>query len=392
MRATQFLLLCICCTAAADFGPNAPRYWPKFSGSRDVSILDGEWEYGLYAAASPNDYDPAWPVDPAWDSMNPSFVPKADLTPNKTNVPACMDLVAGGAAGYLGPRGVAMYKTTFASPSSGDPVRLQFQACSFYCRVWVNGKEIGDHRAGGYVAFHLDVPKETLLSSEGDNELFVLADNRFNATTAPMHTGGDFWHYGGLMRSVELHTMASKPVLWRAYVLPVNADVTDPKQSVAPDTIDITLQLSSAEDAGSTVSFTVAFDGGDAVSMSGTVTKKGDVLAKAVKVPNAQLWSNASPKLHTVAVTFRGGTVTERFGLRSFGADASTARFTLNGNITKLVGWNHHTQWPVTAASPTDKQMDDDVALLKKGNANYVRGAHYPHDPRWMDRLDEAGE
>jgi hypothetical protein len=30
--------------------------------------------------------------------------------------------------------------------------------------------------------------------------------------------GGDFWHYGGLMRSVELHTMAEKPVLWRAYV------------------------------------------------------------------------------------------------------------------------------------------------------------------------------
>ena len=26
-----------------------------------------------------------------------------------------------------------------------------------------------------------------------------------------------------------------------------------------------------------------------------------------------------------------------------------------------------------------------------KGNANYVRGAHYPHDPRVIDRFDEAG-
>ena len=45
------------------------------------------------------------------------------------------------------------------------------------------------------------------------------ADNRFNHTTAPMHTGGDFWHYGGLTRSVELHTLSEKDaVLWRAYV------------------------------------------------------------------------------------------------------------------------------------------------------------------------------
>jgi len=59
--------------------------------------------------------------------------------------------------------------------------------------------------------------------------------------------------------------------------------------------------------------------------------------------------------------------------------------------MEKIVGWNHHTQWPVTAASPTDDQLDADVKLLKKGGATYVRGAHYPHDPRMLDRLDGAG-
>ena len=50
-----------------------------------------------------------------------------------------------------------------------------------------------------------------------------------------------------------------------------------------------------------------------------------------------------------------------------------------------------------TTPSPTSPlatqplQMDADIALLKKGNANYVRGAHYPHDPRMLDRLDESG-
>lgn len=84
--------------------------------------------------------------------MSPTFTPAQASTPNTTAVPSCSDVVAGGAPGYLGPRGVAMYRTTFPSPAAGAvPMRLQFQACSFYCRVWVNGKEVGDHRAGGYV-------------------------------------------------------------------------------------------------------------------------------------------------------------------------------------------------------------------------------------------------
>ena len=32
-----------------------------------------------------------------------------------------------------------------------------------------------------------------------------------------------------------------------------------------------------------------------------------------------------------------------------------------------------------------------DLALLLKAGTNYVRGAHYPQDQRWLDRLDEHG-
>jgi beta-glucuronidase len=249
------------------------------------------------------------------------------------------------------------------------------------------GAEGPGHRAGGYVAFWVDVPADTLKSG-GANELFVLADNRFNHTTAPMHTGGDFWHYGGLTRSVELHTMAEKEaVLWRAYVLPTGADPVAGTTS-APDSIDMTLVLSSPEDGP--VDVTVAFDGGKATAMK-AVAAKGEATLKKIPVPSPKLWSPDEPNLHTVTVTYKGGSVTERFGLRSFGVEKESARITVNGKVVKLVGWNHHTQWPVTAASPTDDQMDADIALLKKGNANYVRGAHYPHDPRMIDRFDEAG-
>ena len=119
--------------AAADFDDGAPRYWPKFGGSRAVSLLDGEWDY---------DFIDGW--DSGFDSMSPTFKPADAKLTKKTAVPSCSDVVAGGAAGYLGPRGVAMYQTTFdtlnARSGGALPVRLQFQSCSFYCRVFVNGE------------------------------------------------------------------------------------------------------------------------------------------------------------------------------------------------------------------------------------------------------------
>ena len=126
------------------------------------------------------------------------------------------------------------------------------------------------------------------------------------------------------------------------------------------------------------------------------------------------MWSPTSPEQHTVAVALSGGSVVERFGLRTFGVEPASARLTVNGRVVKLTGWSHHTQWPgqgaertFATASPTDAQMDEvrrqprvplhlphresfshllppshtvsqDIALLLAGGANYVRGAHYP--------------
>ena len=55
--------------------------------------------------------------------------------------------------------------------------------------------------------------------------------------------------------------MAEQPVLWRAYVMPTGSDFTLPEHETSPSAVDITLQLSSTADAGSTVAFTLTFDG-----------------------------------------------------------------------------------------------------------------------------------
>eukprot|EP01045_Picozoa_sp_COSAG04_P041794 COSAG04_NODE_12882_length_630_cov_1.261770_2_plen_71_part_01 len=51
------------------------------------------------------------------------------------------------------------------------------------------------------VPFSLVVPK----SDKAQRTLLVAANNDFNKTTAPTHTGGDFYNYGGITRNVLLH-------------------------------------------------------------------------------------------------------------------------------------------------------------------------------------------
>ena len=296
------------------------------------------------------------------------------------------------------------------------------------------------------------------------HELFVLVDNRFNSTTAPLHTGGDFWHYGGIMRSVEWHdrpnlriheplgeqtktsvgndtistvskrvrkrtltedNSSSKVWPWRLYVQPqvdmrsvnlslqvvgsledshrTNSDLL--KELRQSDKIQIYFDGNSAENALDNTRLPLARDI-DSTNFLDPITKRSnDLLVRlgTFSVPHPRIWSTTDPQLHTVSVDLNGAVVTERFGLRFWDTEIASNKsqttttnaigwVRLNGKVLKLKGWNHHTQWPYTAASPTDEQLDQDIRLLKEsGHANFVRGAHYPQDPRWLDRLDEHG-
>lgn len=458
-----------------------PRYWPRYSGSRNVRLLDGTWNAGFLESQKDGNI--------RFDSMDPDLDISQIKTTKKVTIPSTMEVIVdpehGYLPGYMGYRGVAFFRTTFQTkqalvrprpdsltkrPPNGPAARIQFQACSFYCRVWLNGVQVGDHIGGGYVAWSLDVSDEMLelghkhqLSESTDgkdamltHELFVLVDNRFNSTTAPLHTGGDFWHYGGIMRSVEWHdrpnlrtktsfsndtaSTVSKRVRkrtltednsfskvwpWRLYVQPqvdmrsvdlslqvvgsledchrTNIDLL--KELTQKNNIQIYFDGNSSENVLDDARLPLAIDI-DSTEITDPITKRGnDLLVRlgTYPVPHPRIWSTADPQLHTVSVDLNGAIVTERFGLRFWDTGIASnksqitttnaiGRLRLNGNVLKLKGWNHHTQWPYTAASPTDEQLDQDIRLLKEfGHANFVRGAHYPQDPRWLDRLDEHG-
>ena len=157
-----FLLLLV--RVVAD---TAPSFWPRHVGARvclfrtrivariarfggfafgaqlgahSAALLDGEWDFGFASAL---------------DSVAAGFdsVPM----PNKTVVPGSVDAAP---PGVVGARGVSFFRTRF-STATGTQQWLEFMACSFYCKAWVDGVLIGEHRAGGYVPFALAVPAST---------------------------------------------------------------------------------------------------------------------------------------------------------------------------------------------------------------------------------------
>eukprot|EP00522_Entomoneis_paludosa_P016481 CAMPEP_0172449260 /NCGR_PEP_ID=MMETSP1065-20121228/8005_1 /TAXON_ID=265537 /ORGANISM="Amphiprora paludosa, Strain CCMP125" /LENGTH=719 /DNA_ID=CAMNT_0013200893 /DNA_START=167 /DNA_END=2326 /DNA_ORIENTATION=- len=347
-----------------------PDYWPRFGGDRQVVLLDGLWKTAREEPSVNN-----------VDAMDPHFHPSQIDTGDYTSIPSTVDQSPPGTLGY---RGVSYFRRTVVTIPGHQPgARLQFQSCGFYCRVWINGHEIGEHRSG-WTAFFLDIPPE-ILHTNGTQEVFVLADNRFNQTTAPVHTGGDFWHYGGLFRSVEWHGQSSKQYNdwpWRLYVLP---------QSLS--TVHLELHLMNLTTQGLVNNITITFDNAtqdEALHLSGTAVN-GVIDLGIHKVPHPRIWSTHDPQLHVVHVELHGAILSERFGLRLWTVDPVTTRIQLNGHILKLVGYNHHLQWPETGATATRDQLQLDLQLLQQAGSNFVRGAHYPQDPRWLDLLDEHG-
>ena len=76
---------------------------------------------------------------------------------------------------------------------------LEFQGADRWCRVYINGVFLGEHK-GGYSAFRFPLDESTVKT--GENRLTVVLDNRSYEEISPL--AGDFTVYGGLYRDVNL--------------------------------------------------------------------------------------------------------------------------------------------------------------------------------------------
>jgi len=110
-------------------------------------------------------------------------------------------------------------------------------------------------------------------------------------------------------------------------------------------------------------------------------------------VTNPAKWTAETPNLYTTVLALEDGRETEwlsvRTGFRKI--EIKGRQFLVNGVPIKLKGANRHEHWPDVGHAITEEQMIRDLVLLKQGNCNHVRTAHYSNCPRWYELCDEWG-
>jgi beta-glucuronidase len=315
------------------------------------------------------------PLDGVWDfaflgDVDPDAVDVAALTfEDRMAVPGCFDATPA----YAGQRGLVAYRTRLLL---SDPVRyrLVFDGVHHWCRAFVDGEPLGEH-SGGFTQFAFDVAPR----SPAEVELVVLVDNRFDAARSPLHREYfDWYHYGGISRPVALHRLGD---VWIEGVRIVTEDV-------AARRVAVTVAYAASKPGG-TVPVALRCDGEVVASdtleldaVSGQVTYRLDL-------DGAALWSPDAPHLHMLHVRLGDDDRRVRFGIRQVTVAEGAIR--INGEPVRLLGVNRHQAHPQYGHALPDAQRVADVQRLRDLGCNFVRGSHYPQDPRFLDLCDEAG-
>ena len=332
---------------------------------RKVTSLDGLWEFAWLGDVDPDE------VDVTALSFDEVMV-----------VPGCFDT----APAYAGQRGLTAYRRMITLDAGVGHARIVFGGVHHWCRVFLNGVPLRDH-AGGFTRFAVDLDDAV----QGTAELVVLVDNRFDADRVPLHLEYfDWYHYGGITRGVELHQLGA---LWID-------DVQVETVEIAPPTVRVRIRYHTAAPGSpghingpvhvtGTARLELALDGYVLGSETVNLASGAGTLVRTLEVPGADLWSPSEPYLHLLEVRLGEDDVLTRIGIRQ--VTVGDRQIFINGEPVRLLGFNRHEAHPQFGHAVPEAVMLADIQQLRDMGCNFVRGSHYPQDPRFLELCDAYG-
>lgn len=268
---------------------------------------------------------------------------------------------------YAGRRGSGVYRC-FVQITPGMESALKIGGAGMTCLVYVDGRKLIEH-VGTYTPFEVVLPAV----DNSRREIVVVTDNRYDYERNPLHENFfDFYNYGGIIRPVTLHELPKNP-LKNAYVT-----VEDYK------TGEITVKLDFYKAAGQNVS--CSFDESNTWN---EISLDSEQTTFRAQVPDPTAWSPENPILHTLTIDTGDDAITVRFGLRQIRCEHGS--MLLNDDPLKLLGYCRHEAHPQFGPATPVSLMAADLQLLRDLGCNFIRGAHYQQDARFLDLCDELG-
>lgn len=287
---------------------------------------------------------------------------------------------------------VGSYRRQFVVPSSwkGQRIVLSVGGVSSAYFVWVNGRKVG-------YAEDARLPSEFAITEAvvaGEN---TLAIEVYKYSDGSYLEDDDFWRLAGIFRDVKI--FAVPPVaLWDLYVQSrLNADYSeatvtgtaclwvDPAYS--GKTVRVAATLKDPE--GKPVAL-------PAFAQTMTVRESGFIRVELPpqNVAHPVLWDAENPQLY--AVTWHVYVDAHEIDCRTQNVGIREARlidgeFAVNGRKIKIKGVNRHEIDPERGYVQTRDVIERDLRLIKQGNFNFVRTAHYPCVPLFYELCDQLG-
>lgn len=247
---------------------------------------------------------------------------------------------------------------------------LYFGAVSYRCRIYLNGKEIGQHE-GGFTPFQIEVTGQVKAQ---DNFLVVEVDNSRSADAIPA-MAFDWWNYGGITRDVSLVTTPERFIedyfiqLDKYSAGKINARV---KLSENTANIAVTVEIPELQ-----LSKTLKTDA------------KGEINTTFIQ-KKLQRWSPQQPKLYKVRISSGADKVEEEIGFRNIWVKGED--IFLNGEPVFLKSISFHEEIPQRKGRAFSEA--DAVMLLSEAKAlgcNMIRLAHYPQNEYTVRLAEKMG-
>ncbi len=269
------------------------------------------------------------------------------------------------------------YRRALDIPESyrGKRLFLQFDGAAHIATVYLNGKELAQHRCG-YTAFRVEISEAVVFG--GENTLAVKLDCTENASVPPFGFVIDYLTFGGLYREAWLDVRAQD------YIQDVF--VTTP----ALDRAAVKLTIDGRPGRTGQARVSILDGEGNCLAAQTGLTDF------ELRVPGAKPWEAEAPVRYYCRAELLDefGAVVDcaevRFGFRTavFKADG----FYLNGKKFFLRGLNRHQNYPVIGyAAPEHLQREDARILKEELQCTAVRTSHYPQSQYFIDECDRLG-
>ena len=354
--------------------------YPVMTASRSILDLSGIWKFKLDFGKG---FEEEWFRAPLRDAIN-------------LPVPASYNDLQEG-PDFRDHYGYVFYQKRFSFPVflyKEQKIVLRCEAVTHYARVFLNGKEIGNH-AGGFLPFEIEIGEDL----KEDNLLTIAVDNRIDHHTLPVgnledvwgsrginhvqkkanYPNFDFFNYCGITRPVKILVMP-KTHIDDITLVPM---VTQIKDGIGNARIHYKVDISGSM-TGSEDSVRIRiYDQEDRLITEGTGA------AGEIQIPNAFLWQPLKPYLYRVRVQYGEDVYDLPYGIRT--VEVRGTQFLINGKAFYFKGYGKHEDTFPQGRGENIPMYVKDMSLMKWQGANSFRCSHYPYSEEMMRLADEEG-